>query len=61
MRSAFWKGVDVLNESDSGADKCPGPTAGPSGPSADTEGFNEVPKNVTLLQPVINKLVDKVA
>jgi hypothetical protein len=32
-----------------------------SGPSTDAEGFNELPKNVTLLEGVIRKLRDKVA
>jgi hypothetical protein len=31
------------------------------GTSKDTEGFSEVPKNVSLLEPVIDKLIDKVA
>lgn len=61
MRSAFIKGVNLLNESDFGVGKHPRPMEGPSSPTADTKGFSEIPKDVTLLQPVISKLVDKVA
>jgi len=31
------------------------------GPSANTEGFNELPEEVMLLEGVINELMDKVA
>lgn len=61
MRSAFWNGVALLNESESDMRQNQGPMAGPSSAPADTKGFSEVPKNVTLLQPVIQKLMDKVA
>jgi hypothetical protein len=61
MRSVFWKGVTFLNESGSDVGHCPGTTVGHFGTSEDTKGFTEVPKNVTLLRPVISKLMDKVA
>jgi hypothetical protein len=60
MHSAFWRGVALLNESGSDMGQCLGPTAGPSGILEDTKGFTEVPKDVTLLHPVISKLMDKV-
>jgi hypothetical protein len=61
MRSAFWRGVALLNESGSDAGQHLAPTAGPSSTLEDTECFTEVPKNVTLLQLRISKLTDKVA
>jgi hypothetical protein len=57
MRSAFWRGVMLLKELDSDA----GSMAASSGPSRDTEGFSGAPKNVSLLEPAIGKLRDKVA
>jgi hypothetical protein len=57
MRSAFWRGVMLLKELDSDA----GSMAASSGPSRDTEGFGGAPKNVSLLEPAIGKLRDKVA
>lgn len=61
MRSAFWRGVALLNESDFDAGQHREPMVGPSNSSADTGGFSEVPKTVTLLKPVISNLMDKVA
>jgi hypothetical protein len=57
MCSAFWRGVMLLKELDSDA----GSMAASSGPSRDTEGFSGAPKNVSLLEPAIGKLRDKVA
>lgn len=60
MCSEFWKGVSFLNKTDSDAGQHQRAMAGPSNPSADSEGFSEVPKNMALLQPVVQKLIDKV-
>ncbi|KAI9436456.1 hypothetical protein H4582DRAFT_2058751 [Lactarius indigo] len=54
MRSEFWKGVSFLSETDSDAGRHQREMTGPS-----NGGFSEVPKNVVLLQPVIQKLIDK--
>ncbi|KAH9012495.1 hypothetical protein EDB85DRAFT_2158981 [Lactarius pseudohatsudake] len=59
MQSAFWNGVTLLNGMGSDVGQHQQGIAGPSSPSADAEGFSEVPKSVTLLQPVIGKLIDK--
>ena len=61
MRSAFWNGVTLLNGMGSDVGQYQQGISGPSIPSANAEGFSEVPKSVTLLQPVIGKLIDKVA
>jgi hypothetical protein len=61
MCSAFWRGVVLLDESGSDVGQNLGPTVGPSSPLEDTKGFGEVSKNVVLLQPVIRKLMEKVA
>jgi hypothetical protein len=61
MRSAFWRGVTLLKELDSDVSQHQGSTIASSGPSRDTEGFSETPKNASLLEPVISKLMDKVA
>ncbi|KAI9437292.1 hypothetical protein H4582DRAFT_2058286 [Lactarius indigo] len=59
MRSAFWNGVKLLNGMESDVGQHQQGMVGPSSPTADAEGFSEVPKSVTLLQPVIGKLIDK--
>jgi hypothetical protein len=61
MRSAFWRGVTLLKESDSDASQCRGSMVASSGPSRYAEGFSEAPKNVSLLEPVIGRLMEKVA
>jgi hypothetical protein len=64
MRSAFWRGVTLLKESDSSEPDVGQHQGGPvaeAGPSTGAEGFNELPKKVMLLEPVIGKLMDKVA
>jgi hypothetical protein len=58
MCSAFWRGVALLNESQSGQHQ--GETAVLSGPSSHVEGFSEIPKDVMTLKPVIGLLMDKV-
>jgi hypothetical protein len=60
MRLAFWRGVAILKELDSDGSQHQESTATSSNLSRDTEGFSEVPKNMTLLEPVIGKLLDKV-
>ncbi|KAF8257439.1 hypothetical protein EI94DRAFT_1709000 [Lactarius quietus] len=59
MSSAFRKGVLLLKELDSDGSWCWESTVTFSGPSSDAGGINEVPKNVTLLEPVIGRLMDK--
>jgi hypothetical protein len=60
MRSAFWRGVALLNESESNVGQGQAPTIRPSNRSALAEGISEVPKNAMLLKPVINDLTDQV-
>jgi hypothetical protein len=58
MRSAFWRGVALLNESQSVMGQCQGEITASSGLSH-TE-FNAIPKDVMSLKPVINLLMKKV-
>ncbi|KAH9013956.1 hypothetical protein EDB85DRAFT_1899446 [Lactarius pseudohatsudake] len=44
MQSAFWNGVTLLNGMGSDVGQHQQGIAGPSSPSADAEGFSEVPK-----------------
>jgi hypothetical protein len=61
MRSAFWRGVALLKESEGDGPRLgQGPTAGPSNTSAHAEGISEVPRDVALIKPAIDKLMDKV-
>jgi hypothetical protein len=60
MRSAFWRGVALLNESQSDAGQHRGGMAAPSDSSSHAGGFSEIPNNVTALEPVIGRLMDKV-
>lgn len=59
MRSAFWRGVALLNESKSDAGQHHREMAAPSGSLSRAEGFTEIPDNVTALEPVIGRLMDK--
>ena len=61
MRSAFWRGVSLLSDSKSDGGQHQSSTESSLGTSKNAEGFSEVPKNVSLLEPVIDKLIDKVA
>jgi hypothetical protein len=64
MRSAFWRGVTLLKESDSSepdVGQHQGEPVAEAGPSTSAEAFSELPKHVILLKPVIGKLMDKVA
>ena len=60
MRSAFWRGAMILKQSDSDAGQCQEWTVASSGTSRNAEGFTKVPKNVKVLESVINMLVDKI-
>jgi hypothetical protein len=62
MRSAFWRGIEHLRAPESDSVQCQGKTAENSGKSASEhmEGISGVPKNVTQLKPVIDKLMRKV-
>ena len=51
----------VLKKLDSDVGQCQESAVASSGPSRDTKGYSEVPKNVGLLEPVIGKLMSKVA
>jgi len=50
----------ILKQSDSDVDHQQESMVASSGPSRDTEGFTEVPKDVKALEPVIAMLIDKV-
>jgi hypothetical protein len=62
MRSAFWRGVELLSEPESDSVQSRGrPVESPSkSASKHMQGINGVPKNATQLKPVIDKLVCKV-
>jgi hypothetical protein len=60
MRCAFWRGVSLLDETQSYVGQnCE--MAAPSGPSSKSEVFSEIPPNVTALKSVIGKITEKVA
>jgi len=58
MRSAFWKGVELLSGPESGPVQSQGKSI--ESTSKHIEGIGKVPKNVTQLKPVLNKLMHKV-
>ena len=64
MRSAFWRGVELLHESKSSSDQSQEQLSAVETPSESTsehtEGICGVPKNVAQLKPVIDKLICKV-
>jgi len=62
MRSAFWRGVDILSASETDPAQSQGQTVESPGRSASEhmEAISRVPKNVTKLKPVIDKLMRKV-
>jgi len=60
MRSAFWRGVALLEESEVDGQLGQGPTAGPPNTLAHAEGISEVPRNIALIKPAIDKLMEKV-
>jgi hypothetical protein len=60
MRSAFRKGVDLLSEPESDSVQSQGKNIKRESTSKRMEGISRVPKNVTQLKPVINKLMRKV-
>ena len=62
MRSAFWRGVDILSASGTDSAQSQGQTIESPGRSASEhmEAIGGVPKNVTKLKPVIDKLMCKV-
>jgi hypothetical protein len=62
MRSAFLRGVELLSMPESDSVQSQGRTVENTGKylSEQMEGISGVPKNVTQLQPVIEKLMCKV-
>lgn len=62
MRSAFVRGVELLSVQESNSVQSQGKTVESSSEytSEHMEGISGVPKNVTQLQPVIDKLICKV-
>ena len=60
MRSAFWRGVELLNESCPDVGQRKGELAVILGLSSHIEGFSEIPKDVTALIPAIGLLMEKV-
>jgi hypothetical protein len=64
MRSAVWRGVELLSASasTSGSSQGQGQTIENFGKSAskNVEAIGGVPKNVTQLQPIIDELMRKV-
>ena len=49
----------ILKQSDSDVDHQQESMVASSGPSRDTEGFTEVPKDVKALEPIIAMLIDR--
>ena len=60
MRSAFWRGVELLNKSCPDVGQREGELAVILGLSSHIEGFSEIPKDVTALIPAIGLLMEKV-
>ena len=62
MRSVFWKGIEFLSVPELGIAQSQEQTVESPGKSAceHMEGMSGVPKNVTQLKPVIDKLMRKV-
>ena len=62
MHSAFWRGIDILSASGTDSAQSQGQTVENPGRSASEhmEAIGGVPKNVTQLKPVIDKLMCKV-
>ncbi len=62
MRSAFWKGIEFLSIPELGTAQSQEQTVENPSKSAceHMEGMSRVPKNVTQLKPVIDKLMHKV-
>jgi hypothetical protein len=63
MRSAFWRGIEVLSVPESDSVESQTQMVEESGKSVSErmEGAGKVPKNVTQLKPVIDQLIRKVA
>ncbi len=62
MRSAIWRGVELLSNSEPDSVQSWGQTVESPSKSASEhmENIGGVPKNVTQLKPVISKLMHKV-
>jgi hypothetical protein len=60
MRSAFWKGIELLSRPESDSVQSQGEIIEGNSTSKHTKGIGRVPKNVTRLKPVVNKLICKV-
>jgi hypothetical protein len=64
MRSAFWRGVALLKESDLSnpdVDQYQGEPVTSADLSTNAKGFSELLKNVMLLEAAISRLMDKVS
>jgi hypothetical protein len=60
MCSAFWKGIELLSRQGSDSVQSPGEMIEGDSTSKQIKGISRVPKNVTRLKPVVNKLIRKV-
>jgi hypothetical protein len=60
MWHAFWRGISLLDETQSYAGQSH-KSAAPSGSSSKSEVFSEIPPNVTALKSVIGKITERVA
>ena len=58
MHSAFWRGLELLNSQET--DAAQNQVQGIESLSKSNVGMGVVPKDVTLLEPVIDKLMSKV-
>ena len=58
MHSAFWRELELLNSQET--DAVQNQVQAVESPSKSIVGMGVVPKDVTLLEPVINKLMSKV-
>ena len=58
MHSAFWRGLELLNSQET--DAVQNQVQAVESPSKSIVGMGVVPKDVTLLEPVIDKLMSKV-
>ena len=58
MHTAFWRGLELLNSQET--DAAQNQVQGIESLSKSNVGMGVVPKDVTLLEPVIDKLMSKV-
>ena len=62
MRSAFWRGIELLEAPESDSVQSQGETIDNTGKSRSEcmEGISGVPKNAVQLKPVMDQLIHKV-